>query len=55
MSIVATAKRVKCFTIAEYHLLTELGFFGEGKQKNRLAFGQPRIRRTLIETCLKSS
>lgn len=30
MSIVATAKRVKRFTIAEYHRLTELGFFGEG-------------------------
>lgn len=32
MSIVATAKRAK-FTIAEYHRLTELGFFGEGEQK----------------------
>lgn len=33
MSIVATVKPVKRFTIAEYHRLTELGFFGEGEQK----------------------
>ncbi len=33
MSIVATAKRAKRFTIAEYRRLTELGFFGEGEQK----------------------
>lgn len=33
MSIVATAKRAKRFTIAEYHRLRELGFFGEISQK----------------------
>lgn len=27
---IAIAKRTKRFTIAEYHRLTELGFFGEG-------------------------
>ncbi len=30
---IATVKRVKRFTIAEYHRLTELGFLGEIGQK----------------------